>query len=148
MFRVHWLRLRATAHATEDPAKVRGALRFASGLDEDAFAAACTEQAVESHHGGSLVLLEATLRRARDVRACLDHLLDPAARQRLAPQADARTDEEGVFWFRLDKQAAAQGRVATTQGEDAIQACLKPEVHPASRARVVAAVAGFLEKEG
>ena len=139
--RWHWLRLRATAHPTEDVERVRAAVQRLAGLDDEAFAAATEASVMESHHGASITLVETTLHRARDIRAALERLVPE--RGRLADEVDARTDDDGVFYLRFDKQAASAGAVVPTRGEDAIQVRMKPEVHPAGRDRAVAALRAF-----
>ena len=144
--RWHWLRLRTTCHPTEDVARVRAALQACTGLDDDGFAKVLTETALESHHGGEVVVLEASLERARDVRGALA-LLSAADKARLAAEVDPRTDDSGVFHFRVGKQAAFAGNVAVTTGDDALQVRLKPEVHPASRDAAMAAVTQWFAGE-
>lgn len=136
--RWHWLRLRATAHPTEDVERVREAVRRLAGLELDRFAAATQETKVESHHGATITLIETTVTRAKEIREALGRLVpEPAV---LAGAIEARTDDDGVLYLRFDKQAALGGGVVATVGEDAVQVRLKPEVHPAGRDRSVAAL--------
>lgn len=128
--RYHWIRLRATAHPTEDVAKVEAALRHAAGVQDLAVKA----EAMETHHGGTVHVVEAVLDKSRAVRDLLSRLFDlPGARADLAATLEARTDDEGVFYIRLDKQAAFAGRLVLTRGEDAVQLRLKMEHYPATR---------------
>ena len=136
--RFHWLRLRATAHATEDPERVRRAMAFVSGLDAEAFDAATEATPVEAHHGGDVVFFETLLKRAGEVRPCIARLLE--ASKDLASEVEARTDDDGVFYLRFDKQAAFLGRLTPTHGDDAVQVRIKPEVHPAHRDNAIAAL--------
>jgi hypothetical protein len=133
-FRYHWLKLRAVAHPTEGLPKVRGAVRFVSGLPEDAFALALADLPMETHHGLTSHVLEAQVERSRALRDVLERVLAiPGARERLLATLEARTDEDGLFYVRLDKQAAAQERLELTQGEDCVQLRLKVEAYPAGR---------------
>lgn len=141
--RFHWLRLRATAHATEDPERVRRAMQTVSGLDDEAFAAATDPTAMESQHGGAIVWLETNVTRSADVRQAVSRLLSICP-PGIADELEARTDDEGVFYLRFDKQAAFQGTLKPTRGDDAIQVRIRPQVHPASRAGAIAAVAEAL----
>ncbi len=138
--RYHWFRLRASAHPTEDVARVADALRFVSGMDAETFDDAVAATDLPSHHGGTVTLLELQATRQRTVRTAVDRLLDPSVLEEL----DARTDDDGTLYVRFDKQAAFQGRLQPTRGEDAVQVRLKPEVHPARRELAVAALDAWL----
>lgn len=139
--RYHWLRLRATCHPTEDPAKVEAALRFVAGLPD----LKVESTPIETHHGGTQLLVEGTLDKSRAVRDVLGAMLAlPGAREDLAGTVEARTDDDGVFYVRFDKQQAAQGRLALTRGEDAVQARLKMEHYPATREAALASLQALL----
>jgi len=142
----HWLRLRAVAHPTEDPEKVKAALRFVSGLDEAAFAAATQATAMETHHGLPLMVFEVVVDKSRALRDVLARTFAvPDALDRLRSTLDARVDDDGILYMRFDKQAAAQGTLRLMDGEDAVQARLKVEAYPARRDAMVAALRRMLE---
>lgn len=143
MTRFHWLRLRASAHPTEDADRVAEAVRHLTGLDPEPFAAAASRTPIDGHFG-TVTWVEAELTRARDVRAVLDRLLPPDARAALAGELERRVDDEGVLYLRYGKQAAYRGGVVPTTGEDAVQVRLRVEVHPAGRERALAALETFL----
>lgn len=144
MTRFHWLRLRATAHATEDADRVSETLRFLTGLEPEPFQAVATRTVLEGHFG-DVTWVEADLTRSRDVRTCLDHLLPTVDLELLRKELERRVDDEGVLYLRFQKQQAALGRVVPTTGEDAVQVRLRVEVHPAGRERALAAFEGFLD---
>lgn len=123
----HYVALRASAHATEDPAKVRAALATLVGD------APVRETAVEGSHGNPILLLEATAERAADVKAFWRRVADAGLAPRLLDELDRRLDDEGLFFVRFSKQAAALGRIELSQDDDAIQARAKPRSYPASR---------------
>jgi RNA binding exosome subunit len=135
--RYHWVRLRASCHPTEDLAKVEAALRFVAGVP----GLPLESTAMDTHHGGTVRIVEAVLDRSRAVRDVLQRLLDlPGAREELAATLEARTDDDGVLYVRFDKQEAFQGRLALTRGEDAVQLRLRMETYPASREAALAAL--------
>lgn len=137
----HWLRLRAVAHPTEDPAKVQAALRFAAGLDEAGLAAALRTTPMETHHGLPLVVYEVVLDRSRQLREVLARIFAlPGALDRLRSTIDARVDDDGILYLRVEKQAAFGGELRLAEGEDAIQLRLKVEAYPAGREASVAAL--------
>lgn len=129
--RYHWLRLRASCHPTEDVSRVEQAVRFVAGLDADA---PLQHTTLDAHHGGQVVLVEAKLDRSRQVRDVLQRIFDLAgARDDLLASLEARTDDDGVFYMRVEKQDAYAGRLVPTRGEDCVQLRLKLEHYPASR---------------
>lgn len=142
--RWHWLRLRTTCHPTEDHASVRVALQNCTGLDDEAFTKVLTETELDSHHGGAVVLMEVLLERARDIRGALAVLWADAGT--LPDEVEPRTDDHGVFHWRMGKQAAFAGRMETTRGDDAVQCRIKPEVHPVRRESAVAAIEAALQE--
>jgi RNA-binding protein len=119
---------------------VRQAVEFAAGVPLE-----LTITDLDSHHGGTVRLVEAEVAKARNIRNALQRILDlPGARDDLIATLDARTDEDGVFYVRVDKQEAAQGRLVLTRGEDAIQVRLKMEHYPATREAAVALLGQML----
>lgn len=132
--------LRAFAHATEDPRKVEDALAFAAGFDRDnekdakGFDAALTTMPSQGHFRNPIVIMTLLLGRAAQVRRFWDRLLaEPAVQRLLAAQAHSRLDDELVFWFRLDKQAAAKGALRLAEGEDVLLVRAKLATYPKDR---------------
>ncbi len=141
--RYHWIRLRANCHPTEELPKVQKAVQFVAGQDDKAFHPVVTP--LESHHGGTVRLVEAALDKSRQVRDLLQRLLGlPGAREELTRTLDARTDEDGVFYARVDKQDAFAGKLTLTRGEDCVQLRLKLEHYPATRDAALASLAQWL----
>lgn len=144
--RYHWIRLRSSCHPTEDLAKVLAAVRFVAGQDEAAFKPQLT--ALESHHGGTVQLVEAVLDKSRAVRDLLGRLLAlPGARDDFRASLDARVDDDGVFYARVDKQDAFAGRLTLTRGEDCVQLRLKLEHYPATREAALDSLRRLLDSD-
>lgn len=132
--------LRAFAHATEDLRRVEDALAFAAGFDRvdetDAkgFASALTKMPSQGHFRNPIMIMNLLLGRAALVRRFWDRLLaQPAVRRSLASQAADRLDDDLVFWFRLDKQAAARGALRLAEGEDVLLVRAKLATYPKDR---------------
>ena len=140
-FRYHWLKLRAVAHPTEDLPKVRQALAYVSGLAPDALAAGLADLPMETHHGLTSHVLELTVSKSRALRDILERLFAvPGLVESVRKTIEARTDEDGVFFVRVDKQAAFQERLELTTGEDCVQLRLKMEAYPSGREASLAAL--------
>lgn len=114
----HYLHFRAFAHETEDPDKVREALRNAARVPELAF----EETVVEGSHKNRIRILEAEVRSAPAAKQVFAAIRrdDPEGFAALQAQARERLDEHLNFHLRLDKQEAYLGRLALAQGDDAI----------------------------
>jgi RNA binding exosome subunit len=140
--RYHWIRLRATCHPTEDLAKVESAVRNAAGVPDLAVQA----EPMDTHHGGTVHVVEGVLDKSRAVRDALTRILAlPGAREELAATLESRTDDDGVFYLRVDKQEAFAGRLVLTRGEDAVQMRLKMEHYPATREAALGSLRTLLE---
>lgn len=114
----HYLHLRAFAHETEDPAKVRAALeRAAQGASVQ-----WQETHVEGSHRNRILILEGEMKSAPAAKRMFQALArdDPAGFRRLVEEAPRRLDENLNFYLRLDKQEAFMGRLALAQEDDAI----------------------------
>lgn len=115
----HYLHLRAFAHETEDPEKVRVAMRHAVGVDAKDLDFEETE--VEGSHKNRIRILEAEVRGAIEKQffAALQRD-DPQGYDSIRRHARERLDEHLNFYLRLDKQEAYLGRVKLAEGDDAI----------------------------
>ncbi len=113
----HYLHVRAFAHETEDPERVRAALRHAAQGD-----VALQETAADGSHGNRILILEGELKSAPAQKAVFRRLRedDPDGFERLRSQARERVDEHLNFHLRLDKQEAYAGRLRLAQDDDAI----------------------------
>ena len=114
----HYLHLRAFAHETEDPARVKTALRTAAQDD----AAKIEETHVEGSHGNKIILLDGEVKNAPAAKRLFEALLrdDAEGFAHIARTMRERIDENLNFHFRLDKQEAYLGRLRIAQGDDAI----------------------------
>ncbi|MHB8633950.1 MAG: RNA-binding domain-containing protein [Thermoplasmatota archaeon] len=140
--RFHWLRLRAMAFATEEVERVSHAVAFVAGVEPGVVQVA----PLESHHGQPMQVVEANLPKSRAARAVLERVLAlPGAREALVATLEARVDDDAVFYLRVDKQAAYQGRLELSTGEDCVQCRFRVESYPASRAGAVQALKAALE---
>ncbi len=138
----HWVRLRAVAHPTEVVERVAQAVRAVVGDPE----LAIEDTVLETHHGLEQHVLEAVVERSRGVRDLLARLFGiPGALERFRAELERRTDEDGLFFARLDKQEAFAGRLVLTDGEDCVQLRLKMEAYPSGREAAIRDLGRLLE---
>jgi RNA-binding protein len=141
--------VRAFCHATEDPEKVRAAVRNAS---HDA-KLAVEETVVEGSHGNRIGILEGSAKGSAE-RALFDELArdDPRGYATLTRDAEKRLDENLNFHVRLDKQEAYLGRTVLARDDDAITVRAKVRSFPVPgsdpHARALQELRTFLEKHG
>ncbi|HEX2021772.1 MAG TPA: RNA-binding domain-containing protein [Candidatus Thermoplasmatota archaeon] len=144
----HYLHLRAFAHETEDPERVRQALRHAAQADLP-----LEETDVEGGHKNRVRILEGEVRSAPAAKRMFERLAQDDAEgfERLRTEATRRTDENLNFHFRLDKQEAYLGRLRLGETDDAIAVRAKLRSFESRRsgaqsAQAAASLADFLEK--
>jgi hypothetical protein len=100
---------------------------------------------MDTHHGLTLHVLEATVEKSRAIRDVLDRVFAlPGALDRLRDTVGSRVDDDGILYLRLDKQAACAGRLELLDGEDAVQLRLKLETYPATREAALAGITAIL----
>ena len=145
------IQLRAFAHATEDPDKVRQGLAHAAGfsLDVEADAKRFEKQTrtvqSEGYFHNPIQIVETEITRSAEVRRFWNALLAvPGMRERLHREVEERLDDDLVFWLRLDKQAAHGRTLRLTQGEDVIQVRAKLATYPKDRAVGLSFLTAFL----
>ncbi|WP_181684679.1 RNA-binding protein [Halorhabdus salina] len=130
----HYVDLRTFCYATEDDARIEGALR--TFLPEDA---PIERAETEGHHGDRILILSTRLERADEIRHVLAQIdsLGETERTRFLDQLEDRIDENCSFFLTLDKQAAYNG---TVERGDGITLRGKVEAYPAKKDRAVANV--------
>jgi RNA binding exosome subunit len=103
------VRVSTIAHATEDVEKVIQALKqaFSQELSEQSV----EKRALKGHFGNQITTLAVNLR-GRLAESLLSNLwgkLSPLEHEQLLEELNNRVDEEGRFYFRLDKQECFRG---------------------------------------
>nr|WP_305891164.1 RNA-binding protein [Methanolobus chelungpuianus] len=132
--------MRAIAHSTEDPARVRKALDFfllPSPEGEDRNTDDIVEVIdAEGHYGNRMTIFSAHVPRKKDLKALAafirQHML-PEDVELLREEMPDRLDDDQVFHIRLDKQAAFGEQVKLTSSSDAIIVRVKIETYPKNR---------------
>ncbi|HEX9710594.1 MAG TPA: RNA-binding domain-containing protein [Candidatus Thermoplasmatota archaeon] len=133
------LDLEAFVHATESRERVEGALlHVAPG-------ARVERQALRGHFGQPLLVLRARLRDPPAVESAVRRLAESAGAE-LARTLARRVDEQGRFFARLDKQAAAAGTIALSDSteNDVIRWTARVRAPGRGRADVLAALEALL----
>lgn len=137
---IHYIDLRAIAHSTEDPARVRKALDFfllpspeGEGHNTDDIVEVID---AEGHYGNRMTIFSAHIPLKQDLKALADlirwHMSSDDV-ELLRSEMPDRLDDDQVFHLRLDKQAAFEGQVKLTSSSDAITVRVKIATYPKNR---------------
>lgn len=143
---IHYITLRAIAHATEDVFRVQKALKFFVSHISVRDRELIEELQSEGHHGNPITILSLQVKRKVD---CLcfasfvrEHFLEEDA-TRLRKEMPERLDNDQVFHLRFDKQAAYLQKVKLTDSSNAITVKVKIKTYPKSREKAGAIVEEF-----
>lgn len=124
------LDFRTFCHATEVEEKVNKALTFVSNCQE------VTVTHSEGYHGNKILIMECTLARKADIKAFFRRLSLKDLKD-MSETIDQRLDEDGQFFFRLDKQKASLEELVLFSGDDCIHVRAKVESYPKRREKAL-----------
>lgn len=133
------LELRTFCHATESEEKVRKALAFVSDGRE------VTVVHSEGYHGNKILIMECVISRKADIRAFFRRL-SASDLKALLDTMDNRMDEDGQFFFRLDKQKAFLEEMVLFTGDDCIHVRAKVESYPKRREKALENAKSMLQE--
>ncbi len=129
------LELEAFVHATESREKVEQALwAVAPG-------ARVESRSLSGHFGQRLLVLRARQRDAKAIERAITRIRESVGPE-IARSADRRVDEQGRVFARLDKQAAAEGKIALAGDpeHDVIKLVVRIRFPPRRRADLLEAL--------
>lgn len=128
---IRWMEARAYCQATEEEDRVRRALDAALPSADE------TRERLEGQFGNPLVSLTRRVERSQDLRGVWSRWREAGLPASFTRDLEARVDENGVLHFRIDKQAAFQGRLVPARGTDAIDIQVKLQAYPANREEIL-----------
>ena len=136
---IHHIILRVNAHSTEDKSRVRNALDFfLLNSVSKSIKAGNTDDIVEitnvdGYYKNPISTLSANITRKQDCLAFARFVrenMHPQDAELLRSEMPDRLDDEQLFHFRLDKQAAYLNEVKLTSSSDAITVKVKIATFP------------------
>ncbi len=135
----HSLAFRAFCQATEDEEKVKKALLFASGAEN------VESHMSEGYHGNSILIITASIHNRKRIESFFRRLSEPDLRQ-LLDSLDARVDDDGNMFLRLDKQKALleELEMSDDDADDVISGRGNIKAYPKKRETALAVASGFL----
>ncbi len=140
---IHYIYLRTSAQATEDPEKVRSALKLLlppPGLSAKKDSTMVHETITTGYHGNPIIIMEAELNRNKDCQYVFDHIrehLGSAGISRLAAELENRVDHDCSLYIRFNKQEAYLGKLMTTTKSDSILVRIKIKAYPANPEKAI-----------
>ena len=134
---IHYIHLRTSAQATEDPEKVRSALKLLLPppvrlAKKDSIIV--HETITTGYHDNPIIVMEAELKQNKDCQYLVDHIrehLGPAGIFQLAAELENRMDDNCNLYIRFNKQEAYLGKLMTTTKSDSILVRIKIKAYPA-----------------
>ena len=117
------LHARTFSHATEDLEKVKLAFANAVGTLDMKISKS------EGLHGNPITIIEGETKESRLISGLFGRLRDSDLNT-IIQTIDARTDEGCNLFLRLDKQAAYEGRVELTEGNDVVSVRIRVGAFP------------------
>ncbi len=140
---IHHIILRVNAHSTEDKSRVRNALDFflLNSISKSKIRDGNTDDIVEitnveGYYKNPISTLSANITRKQDCLAFARFVrenMHPEDVELLRSEMPDRLDDEQLFHFRLDKQAAYLNKVKLTSSSDAITVKVKIATFPKNR---------------
>jgi hypothetical protein len=134
---IHYIHLRTSAQATEDPEKVRSALKLLlppPGQLAKKDSITVHETVTTGYHGNSIIVMEAELKQNKDCQYVVDLIrehLGPVGISQLAAELPQRVDYDCNLYIRFNKQEAYLGKLMTTIKSDSILVRIKIKAYPA-----------------
>ncbi len=140
---IHHIILRVNAHSTEDKSRVRNALDFflLNSISKSKIRDRNTDDIVETtnvegYYKNPISTLSANITRKQDCLAFARFVrenMHPQDVELLRGEMPDRLDNDQLFHFRLDKQAAYLNKVKLTSSSDAITVKVKIATFPKNR---------------
>ncbi len=140
---IHHIILRVNAHSTEDKSRVRNALDFflLNSISRSKIRDGNTDDIVETtnvegYYKNPISTLSANITRKQDCLAFARFVrenMHPQDVELLRSEMPDRLDDDQLFHFRLDKQAAYLNKVKLTSSSDAITVKVKIATFPKNR---------------
>jgi len=134
----HYLIFRAFCQATEEEKRVISALEFVSGSDDISVLRS------QGFHGNPILVLETEVKSKKRIDSFFQNL-ERHHLQELRDILELRLDDDGNFFFRLDKQAAFEGRIVLTTQDDVIAVKGKVKAYPNNRENAMKVLVDYLD---
>jgi len=147
---IHYIHLRTSAQATEDPEKVRSALKLLfppRGRLAKKDSITVHETITTGYHDNPIIVMEAELKQNKDCQYLVDRIrehLGPAGISQLAAELENRVDDDCNLYIRFNKQEAYLGKLMTTTKSDSILIRMKIKAYPARADKAIQAARLFL----
>ncbi len=130
----HYIEVETYCHATEDPGRVKEALKTLLGEEIET-----EEEMTRGHYGNTITIMRCKVSRNRDIKKLFMRLPEEI-RDSLFKTLERRTDEDCNFFFRLDRGSVYLKKPALSDGGYVIKFRGKVEAYPAKREKALRAL--------
>lgn len=137
---IRWIVARTYCQATEEENRV------AQALEATVSGGVGVRDTLEGQFGNPVIVLTRRLERMQDLKATWMRWREAGLLSALTDDLEARLDEDGILHFRLDKQSAVAGTLASARRADPIDVQVKMKAYPASREEIRRVARSLLEE--
>jgi RNA binding exosome subunit len=137
---IRWIVARTYCQATEEENRV------AQALEATVSGGVGVRDTLEGQFGNPVIVLTRRLERMQDLKATWMRWREAGLLSALTDDLEARLDEDGILHFRLDKQSAVSGTLASARRADPIDVQVKMKAYPASREEIRRVARSLLEE--
>jgi len=114
------------------------AITFVSGAEDITFTKS------QGFHGNPILILETVVKSKKRIDSVF-HSLGLQQIRDLRDTLESRLDDDSSFFFRLDKQAAFEGKIILTTQDDVIAVKGKVEAYPNNRDNAMKTMIDYLD---
>ncbi len=136
----HWVKIKAICHATENEDLIMETIKQLTGADGKRISV----NIADGTFNAPLSVIDVELTHVKECETLFRNL-GKEILESIIPEIEERTDDDDMFFLRLNKQKAVQGKYEIAHGSDVISITAKIAAHPAKKEVAVKIMNEFLQ---